>query len=347
MKKYIGLDVHLASTTMVIVDENGKVIQTNVQKTDSKELRNQIASISGRKELALEEGTMANWLAAELRSTVDRLIVCDPAESANPRHDRKSDELDATRLAQLLRMGQLKPIFHPSHSLDALRSPLKTYQELTQDTTRCKNRIKASFRSRGIATNDAVYKSDSRQSFIEQMDLTGERTRLGSLFDQLDYLQVEKKRTKNLLFNECKKHRGFDVLTSVPGIGPIYAAMLLGIVVTPHRFRNKRQFWSYCGLAVSRRSSADWADGPNGLQRRYREQTLGLNRKRHPLMKYVFKQAAMQAMRCASLKNYYRKQIEQGRSAPLARVIVARKLAAITLRIWKENVRFDSEFVMS
>ena len=43
-------------------------------------------------------------------------------------------------------------------------------------------------------------------------------------------------------------------------MGPIRAAELLPIVVTPYRFQNKRGFWSYCGLGVVMRSSSDWDD---------------------------------------------------------------------------------------
>jgi hypothetical protein len=37
-------------------------------------------------------------------------------------------------------------------------------------------------------------------------------------------------------------------------MGPIRVAQLVSIVVTPHRFRTKRQFWSYCGLSIVMRS---------------------------------------------------------------------------------------------
>ena len=39
----------------------------------------------------------------------------------------------------------------------------------------------------------------------------------------------------------------------VPFLGPIRAATLIARVQTPHRFRSKRQFWAYCGLALETR----------------------------------------------------------------------------------------------
>jgi transposase len=44
----------------------------------------------------------------------------------------------------------------------------------------------------------------------------------------------------------------------LPTLGVVRVAQLTSAVVTPHRFRSKRQFWSYCGLAVVTKSSADY-----------------------------------------------------------------------------------------
>jgi transposase len=65
---------------------------------------------------------------------------------------------------------------------------------------------------------------------------------------------------------------------------------MVAIVITPHRFRTRRQFWSYCGLAIVTRSSSDWVPGPSGKwTRAVVRQTRGLNRKRQPVLKAIFK----------------------------------------------------------
>ena len=42
----------------------------------------------------------------------------------------------------------------------------------------------------------------------------------------------------------------------MPTLGVVRVAQLIAVVVTPHRFLSKRQFWSYCGLAVARKIAA-------------------------------------------------------------------------------------------
>jgi hypothetical protein len=82
-------------------------------------------------------------------------------------------------------------------------------------------------------------------------------------------------------------------LETAPGIGPIRAARLVPIVVTPHRFRTKRQFWSYCGLGIVTRSSSDWVQAADrGWIRARVPQTRGLSRQFNHVLKDIFKGAA-------------------------------------------------------
>jgi transposase len=63
---------------------------------------------------------------------------------------------------------------------------------------------------------------------------------------------------------ECRRHPACGLLLKVPTLGVVRIAQLIAAVVTPHRFRSKRQFWSYCGLAVVTRSSAESPHGRRG-----------------------------------------------------------------------------------
>jgi transposase len=47
-------------------------------------------------------------------------------------------------------------------------------------------------------------------------------------------------------------------LRQIPCIGPIRAARLIALMQTPHRFRSKRQLWTYSGLGVETHESAQY-----------------------------------------------------------------------------------------
>ncbi len=82
-------------------------------------------------------------------------------------------------------------------------------------------------------------------------------------YQQLDALRSLRQQVRRELLVESKKHQAWKQLCQIPSIGPIRAAVLLGILQTPHRFRTKRQLWTYSGLGIETHSSADhcWADG--------------------------------------------------------------------------------------
>ena len=59
------------------------------------------------------------------------------------------------------------------------------------------------------------------------------------------------------LLLESKKHNVSTLLSQIPSIGPIRAALLIALLQTPDRFRTKRQLWAYSGLAIETHDSAE------------------------------------------------------------------------------------------
>ncbi len=85
-----------------------------------------------------------------------------------------------------------------------------------------------------------------------------------TLYEQYDAVEEMRKQAEKELVTESHRHPISRVLESGPGLGPIRVAQLIPIVVSPVRFRTKRQFWSYCGLGIVMRSSSDWVRTKDG-----------------------------------------------------------------------------------
>ncbi|MGO8810515.1 MAG: hypothetical protein ACLQJF_13700 [Candidatus Sulfotelmatobacter sp.] len=65
---------------------------------------------------------------------------------------------------------------------------------------------------------------------------------------------------------------------------------------TPHRFRSKRQLWTYSGLGIETHDSAQYSFVRGQLQRSKKpQQVRGLNRNHNHEMKEIFKSAATRA----------------------------------------------------
>lgn len=145
------------------------------------------------------------------------------------------------------------------------------------------------------------------------------------------------------LWAEGRKHQALRLLRQIPAIGPIRAVLLLALLQTPHRFRTKRQLWAYCGLALRTYPSGEYRVLGGQLQRSKKVLAIrGLNLNPNHDLKNIFKGAATRAASTAGpFQDFYQGCIARGIKPHLARLPLARKIAAITLLVWKKGVRFD------
>ena len=167
--------------------------------------------------------------------------------------------------------------------------------------------------------------------------------RAASLLAQLDVLLELRPKVKAAMIAAARRQPGWKILRTIPFFGPIRVAEILAIMRTPFRFRTKRNLWPYAGLAVVTRSSADEEFKGGQLRRRNRAPlTRGLNRNHNPILKAVFKGAANAATaRPGPLRDYYEASLARGVKDDLAKVTLARKIAAVTLRLWKKGELWD------
>ena len=186
-------------------------------------------------------------------------MVCDPRQNALLKAGNKSDRIDARKLAELLRAELLSPVYHGETSTMTLKHLCRSYTVLTEDTTRVKSRIKALYRSQAIpSAGKKAYGKRHRGQWLAQLTQAGMHRRAELLYEELDALLSLRRQARRELMLESHKHAAVKLLCSVPFLGPIRAATLIARVQTPHRFRTKRQFWAYCGLALETRTSADY-----------------------------------------------------------------------------------------
>ena len=339
--QYLAMDVHQATVVVCVRDEGGNVVMRATVPTEAKAILRLVQSAGPRVHVAFEEGTQAQWLHDLLIDHAERVIVCNVrgrSETTN-----KSDRIDAGGLSELLRLGALKPVFHGVPEILTLKELVRCYTALVNDSTRVMLRIKAIFRARAIPTPGvSVYRTSQRKQWLAKLE-GGARIRAASLLTQLDMLLELRPKAKAAMIAAARRQPGWKILISIPFLGPVRVALILAIVRTPFRFRTKRNLWPYAGLAVVRRSSADHEFKDGRLQRSKRAPlTRGLNRNHNPLLKSVFKgAAAAAAAKPGPLRDYYQASLTRGVKDELAMVTLARKIAAVALRLWKKGELWD------
>ena len=124
-------------------------------ETEASSILQFIHGLRGELQVTWEEGTWAAWLYDMLQPQVDRVLVCDPRRNALLKEGNKSDKIDARKLADLLRTGMLRPVYHGEHGLRTLRELGRSYRTISQDLNRVMNRIKALYRGWSIPSVQA------------------------------------------------------------------------------------------------------------------------------------------------------------------------------------------------
>jgi transposase len=338
MDRYIGLDAHAASCTLAIVSEAGKRLRDFPVETNGAALVEAVRAVPGHRHLIFEEGTQSAWLYETLARHVQEIVVTGVTRSRGP----KSDRVDAYALAEKLRTNAVdKPVFKAPSAFTRLRELARVHEMLVRDVVRVQARLKYVYRSRAVSTTGtALYSQSKRDQWQGQLP-EASRAVTTKLYAHYDFLLALKKQAEQELVVESHRSPIARILETAPGIGPIRAARLLPIVVTPHRFRTKRQFWSYCGLGIVMRSSSDWVRNDVGQwQRAMVAQTRGLSKKHNHTLKTTFKGAAtsvIQQGKPAGIYADYERLLESGTKPNLAKLTMARKIAAIVLHMWKEK----------
>ena len=343
--KYIGLDVHQATISAAVLDCAGKLVMEAILETKAETILQFIHGLRGSLHATLEEGTCAAWLHDLLKPHVTQVLVCDPRKNALIKAGNKSDRIDARKLADLLYLNKLNPVYHGETGIRTLKESSRSYLALTRDTTRVMNRLKALYRGWAIpCAGQRVYAPRYRSEWLAKITEVGVRRRAEIYYQQLDALRSLREQVRRELLAEGRKHGAMKLLRQIPSIGPIRAVLLIALMQTPHRFRTKRQLWAYCGLALQTSTSGEYRIVKGQLKRSKEFLAIrGLNTNHNHDLKNIFKGAATRAAAVPGpFQEFHAGLVARGMKPTMARLTLARKIAAIALIVWKKGVHFDA-----
>jgi transposase len=344
--KYIGMDVHKEAISIAVLNSSGKLVMESIIETKAITILEFFQGLRGSLHVTFEEGTWAAWLYDLLKPHVTKLVVCNPRRNALLKEGSKSDRIDARKLAELLRSNLLRPVYHGEHGVRTWKELARSYLTITKDLGRVMSRVKAIYRSWGIpCAGKQVYAPRYRSEWLGKIQEAGVRRRAEFYYQQLDALRPLRQQVRQELLTEGKKHSAWKLLRGIPSIGPIRAALLIALIQTPHRFRTKRQLWTYVGFGIETHSSADHRCVDGKLQRSKKQISVrGLNRNHNHDLKNLYKSAAtIAAAKAGPFQKFYDALVAKGIRPEMARLTLARKIAAITLVVWKKGVRFDAQ----
>lgn len=338
---FIGMDVHSQFCELAVLNAAGELIRRERCATTIAVLRSALEAIPGPRRLVIEEGPLAGWLWRNVRPLVESMVVSEPRRNRLIAKDGdKDDDLDAEKLAQLLRGGYVKEV-HQTETLEraVFKQLVALYHHRVRQRVREAHRLTSLFllRQHGVVVRERDY--------LASADRTALRARLPeqallhelvtALWSSYDAAVTDEDRWRRRLVRAAQQEEVVRRLQELPGIGWIRAATLYAYLDTPWRFGSKAALWKYLGIGLERKRSG------NGPER------LGVPPQAHRLLKCTILGAARSAVAQGEnpFADQYRRWQEQGLSARLARRNVARSLAATLWGLWKNGTAYRPEWV--
>jgi transposase len=338
---FVGLDVHPQTTTISVRSARGAIVARHVVETNAVALRRVLAKFRGKTRIVCEASSLAFWVKRTLQTMLREVIVCDRRRTRLAiRGGSKSDKIDADALSECLRIDKIHPVFVPGLEQEELRRLARHYDRLVRDRTRYILRLKSLFLESGVR----IRLSRKRPEHVPLRHLreASAKAVARSYARQIALLRTLIQEARGLFLSAASAHSAYALLQTIPCIGEIRSAHLLAIIADPWRFGSRRRLWAYGGLAVIQRTSSEHSIEQGKVVRNQRVRGVSLARVGLPSLKKVLKDIALHASYTQSpLRNLYNQYIARGQRPSIARITLARKIAAIIIAVWRTGKPFN------
>jgi len=336
---FIGIDVHCQFCEVAVVNAGGELVQRDRCATTIAALLRVVEAVRRPRAVVIEEGPLAGWLWRGLHDAVERMVVSEPRRNRLIAQDGdKDDDLDAEKLARLLRGGYIKEV-HQVASLEraVFKQHVALYHFRVRQRVRESLRLTSLFRQHGVMIREKAYGARAdRPALLARLPAAAAlREAVQECWRAYDELVDQEEAWRTRLVHWAQREDVVRRFEALPGIGWVRAATLYAYLDTPWRFRSKAALWKYLGIGLERDHSG------NGPAR------VGVPLLTHRLLKGTILGAAQSAVAQGTnpFADLHRRWIEHGLSSRLARRNVARALSATLWGLWKNGSAYRPDWV--
>ncbi|MBI3976050.1 MAG: IS110 family transposase [Armatimonadetes bacterium] len=249
--QYFGFDIHKRYTFFTQMDATGQVLRQGKLPNTRQALGDFFAGVGEPAQVVLE-ATM-NWY--HLYDLLETLQI--PVVLAHPMRTRaiaeakvKTDKVDSTTLAHLLRSDLVPRAYIPPRAIRDLRELLRYRAALVRLQTGVKNRVHAILLKHGYESPVTDVFGVKGRRWLTTLPLRPVyRHALGGLLEVLDVVQRQIAEAARTIDAEAARTPAAQRLCTLPGIGPSSALLVLAEIGDVTRFPDPKHLVSYAGLA--------------------------------------------------------------------------------------------------
>jgi len=314
--QYVGFDAHKKYTFFTQMDARGQIQRQGKLTNDRDTLAAFFAEIDEPASVVIE-ATM-NWY--HLYDLLESLEI--PVTLAHPLRTRaiaeakvKTDKIDSTILAHLLRADLVPAAYIPPRDIRDLRELLRYRAALVKLQTMVKNRVHSILLKHGYQCPHADAFGVQGRTWLTSLELRAVyQQALQGLLTVLDTLHAQIEEASRTVDQRAKATPIVQKLCTLPGVGHYTALLLLGEIGDIQRFPDPKHLVSYAGLAPRVHESGG------------RVYTGHISKQGSRWLRWILVEAAIHA---GSRPGRYQRLFErmaQRKGRKLARIVVARAL---------------------
>ena len=255
---FVGLDVHLRFTAVCILDANGKIVKEESVKGNSPKVCKFLREkITGTFDVVFEACDGYGIWHERLGKLARRVAVAHPNHlKAIWNTKRKTDRIDAHKLARLLMLDLIPTVHIPNIDVRDWRMLIQHRKTLVQKRTAVKNKLRAILRRNHIKAPKNLWSKKNQRWLTEtQLPSGGEALQRDMLQADLKHHDKQIHRVEVELNRRAEVHSGVLLLKTIPWIGNRTAEAVVAWIDDVSRFSRTKQIGAYFGLAVSEDSS--------------------------------------------------------------------------------------------
>jgi transposase len=315
----VGIDLHKRRSHIAVVSEDGRRLLSRRIDNDPQTFLELLREIDGESKIAVEATYGWEWLADVLEEAGYELHLAHPLRTKAIASARvKTDSVDATTLAQLLRADLLPEAYIAPRELRDLRDLLRHRVALTHMRSALKNRVHALLSRQGIRPEHTDLFGRAGSLFLSQLELREPPSRrLDSLLALIADFDREIEATTREIDQRAKHDERVGVLCQIRGIGPYTAMLVIAEIGDITRFQKARKLCAWAGLTPTVRSS----DGKARLGH--------ITRQGSRPLRWALVEAAQHSVRGGGPLRDDFERIAKRRGRKIAKVAVARKILTL------------------
>jgi len=336
MRLFVGLDVSLEKTAVCVLNEHGGIVKEAEVASEPEALERWIGTQPGSiAAVGLEAGPLSQWLHRGLSTAGLDVVLMETRQvkGALKAMPIKTDRRDAEGIARLLHLGWFRPVHCKSVSAKEVRALLTARKAVQQGMLALEMSLRGLLRNFGLKVG-----AISRGRFEHRIrELAADNVMLDAATEPLlrarASLRHELARLERHVRGLAQEDEVCRRLMSMPGIGAVVALTFRSAVDDPARFKSSKKVGPWAGLTPSRNQSGE------------RDVSGHITKAGDAGLRRALCQAATVMMNRgpSTWLRTWPAQIARRRGRKCAMVALARRIAVVLHRMWRDGTVFQSE----